>query len=118
MNPLSLITLLAGFVFTLCGIIFRFFPPRKINRLYGYRTHAAMRNEETWRLANRFAAGLMVQLGLLLAGVGVVTFLLPATPLTGVFTGIGLVVLTAFLQFYFTEKHLCQNFDERGNKRN
>ena len=117
MNPLSLITLLSGFIFAACGLIFRFFPPKKINWLYGYRTNASMRNEETWQIANRFAARLMVQLGLLLSAVGIVTFVLPPTPFTGIFVGIVLVILTAFMQFFFTEKYIRNTFDEHGNKR-
>jgi uncharacterized membrane protein len=116
-NPLSLITLLAGFIFAFCGLIFRFFPPKKINLFYGYRTSASMQNQETWQLANQFAARLMVQLGLLLAAVGIITFILPPSPFTGVFVGIALVLISAFMQFYFTEKHIRKTFDEHGNKR-
>lgn len=76
-----------------------------------------MQNPETWQLANRFAARLMVQLGLLLAGVGVITFILPLSPFTGVFAGIALVILTVVMQFYFTEKHLRKTFDEHGKRR-
>ena len=117
MNPLSLITLFSGFVFALCGLIFRFFPPKKVNLLYRHRTRAAMKDPETWHLANQFAARLMIQLGMLLAGVGIVTFILPATPLTGAFIGIALVLLSAFMQFYFTEKHIRKTYDEHGNRR-
>jgi len=116
-NPLSLITLASGCIFTVCGLIFRFFPPGKINWFIGYRTKASMQNQETWEIANRFAARLMVQLGLMLFAVGVITFALPPTPLTGVFMGIALVIFSAFMQFYFTEKHLRKTFDEHGNKR-
>jgi len=117
MNPLSLITLLSGCIFSICGLIFRYFPPKKINPFYGYRTNSSMRNPETWELANRFAARLMVQLGVLLAGVGIITFVLPPTPLTGTFVGIALVILSAFMQFYFTEKHIRKTFDDHGNRR-
>lgn len=117
MNPLSLITLASGFIFALCGLIFRFFPPQKINPFLGYRTKSSMRNQETWEIANRFAARLMTQLGIMLAAVGVITFALPATGLTGVGIGIALVLLSAFMQFFFTEKYLRKTFDERGNKR-
>ena len=117
MNPLSLITLLSGFIFAVCGVIFRYFPPKKINPFYGYRTNSSMRNSETWEMANRFAARLMVQLGLLLAGVGIITFVLPPTPFTGTFIGIALVILSAFMQFYFTEKHIRKTFDEHGNRK-
>ncbi|MBL4605271.1 MAG: SdpI family protein, partial [Flavobacteriaceae bacterium] len=34
------------------SLIFYFFPPKKINNLYGYRTHRTMQNKEAWDLAN------------------------------------------------------------------
>lgn len=117
MNPLALITLLTGSVFIMAGALLRFFPPKKVNSLYGYRTTTSMRNAETWQLANRFAGRLMMQTGLLLAAVGALTFVLPVSPVTGLAAGIGMVVLTVFLQFHFTEKHLKKHFDEHGNKR-
>ncbi len=117
MNPLSLIALVAGFVFAVCGLIFRMLPPKKINALSAHRTGSSQLDPETWQLANNFAARLMLQLGLLLLAFGGITFILPPTPFTGVFAGIGLVLLTAFMQFYFTERHLRKNFDKHGNRR-
>ena len=40
--------------------VFRIFPPKKINRFYGYRTKSSMKNQDTWNEANRFAANLML----------------------------------------------------------
>jgi uncharacterized membrane protein len=116
-NPLSVITLCSGLVFAVCGLLIKFFPPRNINSLYGYRTGSAMRNPETWEIANQFAAKLMIQLGLLLFVVGLLTFILPPSPFTGLLAGILVVLLTAFMQFYFTEKHLRKHFDKHGNRR-
>ena len=40
--------------------VFRIFPPKKINRFYGYRTKSSMKNQDAWDEANRFSANLML----------------------------------------------------------
>ena len=117
MNPLSLITLITGVPFVVMGLIFKFFPPKNINSLYGYRTTSSMRNQETWQLANQFAARLMIQMGGLLAMVGALTFLLPPSPVTGLVAGTALVILSVVMQVYFTEKHINKHFDKKGSRR-
>jgi len=36
------------------------FPPKKINRYYGYKTKSSKINQDTWNEANRFAANLLI----------------------------------------------------------
>ena len=117
MNQLAIIALVTGFPFVLMGLVFKFFPPKDINSIYGYRTSSSMRNPETWQSANQFAAKLMIQMGALLVGVGVVTYVLPPSPVTGGLAGIALVILTVVMQIYFTEKHISKHFDEKGKRR-
>jgi uncharacterized membrane protein len=115
MNQLSLISLSSGFIFVVVGLILRFFPPAKINWVYGYRTGTSMRNQETWNRANRYAAQLLWQFGLLLLVIGGITFLLPPSPLTGILAGVVVFITLVALTFYLTEKHLEKHFDKNGN---
>jgi uncharacterized membrane protein len=46
--------------------VFKIFPPKKINYLYGYRTSSSMKNIENWNLANKYSANLMLPTMLLL----------------------------------------------------
>lgn len=50
---------------------FRLFPPKKINRFYGYRTRLSMINQDTWDFANRFSANTLL--------IGAVAYLLFVT---------------------------------------
>jgi uncharacterized membrane protein len=118
MNPLSIITLGSGFVYLLAGLALRFFPPKEINALYGYRTGSSMLNSETWKMANQFAAKLLMFLGAGLIATGFVAFWLPPAPFTGMLTGLLVMVLGVVLVIYFTEQHLKKHFDEHGNRRN
>ena len=47
-------------ILLLVSILFRIFSPKKINLLYGYRTTSAMRNIESWKVANKYSATLMI----------------------------------------------------------
>ncbi len=44
-------------------LVFRAFPPKKINHLYGYRTARSMANETVWKDANDYSMKLGVKLG-------------------------------------------------------
>jgi len=53
--------MIVGLPILIIAVIFRIFPPRGINSLYGYRTASAKRNEEAWHFANRYSAnGLII----------------------------------------------------------
>lgn len=41
-------------------IIYKLFPPRKINSWYGFRTSRAMKNQKNWDVANRISANMML----------------------------------------------------------
>ena len=45
-----------GPLFLLMAILYKMFPPKHPNYLYGYRTARSMRDEESWRIANEMAA--------------------------------------------------------------
>jgi uncharacterized membrane protein len=39
-------------------LIFKIFPPKSINSLYGYRTGRSMKNKEQWEFAQKYSANL------------------------------------------------------------
>ena len=46
------------------GIVFRMYPPKKINGLYGYRTTRSRKSQEAWDFAQRYSAKLITMFGL------------------------------------------------------
>jgi uncharacterized membrane protein len=44
----------------LLGLFFYFYPPKKINGIYGYRTPRSMKNLENWHFANKLSAKYML----------------------------------------------------------
>ena len=57
---------IVGLAFLIAGIVMFFFPPKKINFLYGYRTKNSMRNIDRWNFAQRLSSKLLILFGILL----------------------------------------------------
>ena len=113
---MSLICLGIIFLMIILPTIFYFFPPKKINAVYGYRTAFSMLNQDTWTEANTYfnrkhlqfaTANFTISLGLF--------FVLP--PLT-LLTIVALsTIIPALLAMLLTSKHLEQVFDDKGQRR-
>lgn len=107
---------LTGAIFLIAGLICSRFPPKAINPLYGYRTVASMKNQQTWDAANKYANRYIIRLGLMLIVVGLV---LAVILQTGMFTDkteawialslfITSLIGATVLLFIATEKHLAK----------
>jgi uncharacterized membrane protein len=99
----------------LISIIFWKFPPKKINRIYGYRTPKAIQNQEIWSFANStFNQSLVIYAGIsFLASLAFV--LLLGAALT--WQPMAFVFLTIIVSIIKTEKALNANFTEEGKKK-
>ena len=94
-------------------LIFKAFPPKKINALYGYRTQRSMANQNVWEVANTFSMQVMIKVSLWSFGLPVVFyFLIPEFNFLGVCIGNTLLILYSVL---LTERHLNRHFDKKGN---
>lgn len=114
-NELFLSLGYCGFMLALF-LIFRAFPPKKINHLYGYRTARSMANETVWEDANNYSMKLGVQLGLWSMLLPLFYYfiwpeqLLLATVITH--TGLLLLIVIG------TERYLDQRYDKKGQPKN
>jgi uncharacterized membrane protein len=109
---------LIGLIFFIAGSVTRWFPPKNINPMYGYRTNSSMKNQETWDEANRFSARYMQWCGIILIIIGVISVIIFSNgyvptnvlawlkPLLTILPGILLAALTIIV----TEKHLKKTF--------
>ncbi|PQJ77157.1 SdpI family protein [Polaribacter glomeratus] len=102
-----------GLLFLL-SIIFWKFPPKKINRIYGYRTFKAMLNEEIWVFANTtFNKNFLIY-----AGISFLAALILATISVQELTWqpMILVMLSLLVSVIKTERALSDNFTEEGKR--
>lgn len=104
-------------VFMLClFLVFRAFPPKKINHLYGYRTARSMANDIVWKDANDYSMKLGVKLGVY--GLFLPLFyyfiwpeqLMLATVLTHTAALLWIVI--------GTERYLNKSYDKKGQPKN
>ena len=99
-----------GIVFLIIGIVLYFFPPKKINYIYGYRTSSSMENQEKWNFAQRYSAIKMIQGSLFLLAVSGLGLLFTLTPNQQVIIGIASLVIHIVGMFYLTENAIKKQF--------
>ena len=93
----------------LAGLLMKYYPPKSINGLYGYRTARSMENQRNWDEGNKFSAILMIKLGAAAIVLGVLLLLLlPSAIMPPVSAGATLISLIAIVVILLvgTERHL------------
>lgn len=110
---------LIGLILLVMGNIQKRWPPKKINRVYGYRTQSSMKTQQHWDAANRFSARHMIKSGLVLIVTGllcgiIMGFIGVSDEVWMVVSGVLLVasaIGACVFLIIFTEKHLSNTFD-------
>ena len=105
-----------GIFIIITGLIFKLFPPKKINYLYGHRTRFAMTNQDIWQMAQRKSA-----IGLILLGVVIVALnLILKTLSTDVTENIeGMIFIVGIvIHVLVIETILKRSFNKDGSRKN
>ncbi len=103
-------SLLSGVLFVIAGAVTYFYPPKKINTLYGYRTNASMQSQERWDFAQKFSSLLMIKAAVPLIMVSSLAILIPGGEETKMVAGVVLTIFYAVYLFIGTEKALKKKF--------
>lgn len=108
------IHLLLGPVMLVLSLLYKIFPPKDINFLYGYRTSRSMKSEHTWAASNKWSANMMVLMSL--ATCATQTVLAAAGVSVGSNVGWSSAVLVALLVGHMplVEMRLKKQFDDKG----
>ena len=96
------------------GLIWKKYPPKKINYLYGYRTSRSMKNQQTWDYANQIGPDMIIKTGFFLFLVAALSFWLYDTK-TAVIISVIAMVVGLTLGIVICEMKLAQRFDKKGN---
>src|SRR5690606_20975452 len=110
-NPMLL---LSGFIFIIAGGIMYFFPPKKINSLYGYRTARSMKNQKNWAFAQKYSAKALSVLGMVFILSSFIRMLLPFDNDQHALFGMFLLIIGVVIMFLICEKAIKEN--EEKNK--
>lgn len=113
MNPYYYVLSINGLFFAL-SVIFYFFPPKKINALYGYRTNRSMLNQDIWDFANSFCTKQF----LMYSGISFIAALVFAYLAKEIsWQPMALMILSLAVSVIKTEQALTKNFDEEGKRK-
>ncbi|MCD8453391.1 SdpI family protein [Tenacibaculum finnmarkense] len=112
MTPYYYVLSINGFLF-LFSIIFYFFPPKKINLIYGYRTNKTIKNDTIWQFANRF----FTKQFLIYSSISLVASLIfVSLNKTISWQPMAIMLLSLAVSVIKTEQEISKNFDDEGNK--
>ncbi|WP_266204365.1 SdpI family protein [Pontibacter kalidii] len=103
--------LLPGLLVLLIGVLLHTRPPKRINWLYGFRTHYSMRDMENWQEANRYYARVLIGIGLAAMLAGFILSLLLIFPLSALVLA-GLLLLLLMGSIILTNEHLKRKYGE------
>ena len=114
MNPFIYVVTTNGLLFLL-SIVFWKFPPKKINNLYGYRTHRSMLNNDIWDFSNTvFNKNFIIYSGISFLG-GLIFANFATTEIT--WQPMVLVVLSILVCIIKTERSISDNFTDEGKRK-
>ena len=113
-NPLFLIPVMTGVLFVITGIIMLKFPPKDINSLYGYRTKNSMRDKERWTFAQKYSAIEGAKLGGILTLCGFMGLFFNPDGKTGMFIGLGLMIIMAIILLFRVESAIKKKFNNQN----
>jgi uncharacterized membrane protein len=109
-NQLLEMPLFLAILFLCFGILLYYFPPKKINVVYGYKTTNSMKSQQTWDFAQKFAAVKMWHCGILSVLVFIIEkrFVLNSSSQT--ILGFSILLFSIVYIIYFTEKAIKSKF--------
>ena len=117
LSPLFGVLLLTGAVFVIMAIILKYYPPKKINPLYGYRTELSMKNQFNWDLGQKISTTKMLQGGLMMLLLSLSGLFLNWDPLLEVLLGVGVLILISILLYISTERELKKQIAELDSEK-
>ena len=113
MNPLVLILSTGGLIFLLAGYTQHRFPPKKINHLYGYRTTASMKSQESWDFTQQYSAKKMMQIGTYITALGLLSLIIDLQLFWSVGIALTIVTIGPLLMLLKVEAELKKRFPKK-----
>ena len=106
---------IVGIICIVLGFIFKVFPPRRINSIYGYRTRLSMKNQDTWNEAQKYSANTFLIGGFIYMVLEFVLNYLTENISSGYEN---IIILIGFvIMIVVDEVHLKKVFNKDGNRK-
>lgn len=108
----------SGLLLIILGVVMTFFPPKKINNYYGYRSELAKSSQRAWDLAQEYSRKANISYGFTMLAIGAITgYLLFLQKGIYIVLGIELFILMPIFTFArngATEKYLKSKLNRRS----
>jgi uncharacterized membrane protein len=108
-----LLTLFGGLAAISAGLILCFFPPKRINWIYGYRTKSSSKSQEAWNFAQKYSGKNLILFGGLLALMSPFNLIIEFDEELGGYTGLILLLIFYAIPILRTELQLKKRFDNK-----
>ena len=115
-TDLIISNLAIGPLLLILSLIFKAFPPKNRNWLYGYRTTRSMKSQEAWDAANKYAMDLMVWIAIITIILQIVLYFVFA-PANALITACIIMCLLLVGTLFVVERYLKENFDSEGKRK-
>lgn len=110
-NPLFIIPLSTGIVLMITAYVFKKYPPKKINNLYGYRTRRSMLDQKRWDFSQPYAAKELMKSAAILVISSVIGLFYNPDPVWGTILGLGLLIIVIVFMMIRVEKAIKYRFE-------
>jgi hypothetical protein len=91
LDSIFTISFICGFMFMIGAGVLYFFPPKRINSWFAYRTAAAIKTQERWDFAQKFAAVQIIRASVVMIILSLAGYLFPHSGFLHVFGSIALI---------------------------
>ncbi|WP_424961326.1 SdpI family protein [Ekhidna sp.] len=112
-TALIIANLAIGPLLLILSLVFKAFPPKNRNWIYGYRTTRSMKSQESWDASNKHSLQLMIWIGIITTVLQIILFLL-FDPATALITACCIMCILLVGSMFIIEKYLKENFDSEG----
>jgi len=109
---IALSSFICGVAFMGMGLVMYYYPPKKINDLYGYRTGNSMKSQERWDFAQRFCAVQAMKVSVVMIVVSLLFYFITVDTAIKQFSGVFILIICAAYLLYSTEKAIKNRFKE------
>ena len=109
--------LIIGPLMLVISLIFFYFPPKKINLIYGHRTTLSMKNQDTWNEANKRSIHMMLLVSALTCILQLIGIIFNINLETTILYATVFLVAGLIIGVIVIEKQLKDIFDKDGNRK-
>jgi uncharacterized membrane protein len=105
-----LIFIILGLIFLFAGLALKFFPPKKINGIYGYRTGLSMKEQRYWDFSQKYSGNISALAGIAIILIGFILQFLNLHILLSVIISLILAITAATLIIVLTQMAIKKRF--------